>query len=100
MLNRLVRLGANEYVFGVLVKLVVIAFGLVQTVAISRYLGPELKGVLAYDLSIIGIGSVIMSFGLFDAYGYFKRLHSSGISSGTSYVSVFMTNLWVIHRCV
>lgn len=63
----------GEYLVGILSRLLLVAAGLVQTIAISRYLGPGLKGELAFDLSVISVLTVVFSFGLFDAYAYFRR---------------------------
>ena len=63
----------NEYFFSIVTKFFTIAIGMVQSVLIARYLGAELKGVNAYISSITSIGAIIITFGMHQAYPYFRK---------------------------
>ena len=95
--SRLRSVGKNEYAFGLIAKLATVSFGLVQTVAMARFLGPELRGDLAFDLSIIGVANIVLSFGLFDAYAYFKRHRAQDALERASYLDIFMSTLAVLY---
>lgn len=93
-LEHVSRIGRNEYVFGIAARLSMVLFSLVQAVAIARFLGPNLRGELAYDLSVLGVGAVVCSLGLFDAYAYFRRRSSQDRTAlGTAYADRFMSTV-------
>ncbi|HFE9702438.1 TPA: oligosaccharide flippase family protein [Clostridium perfringens] len=63
----------NNYLNTIISKIVLILIQLLTTMILSRYLGPELKGKMAYILNISGIITIILDAGLEQTYGYFKR---------------------------
>ncbi|WP_346971667.1 oligosaccharide flippase family protein, partial [Clostridium perfringens] len=63
----------NNYLNTIISKIVLILIQLLTTMLLSRYLGPELKGKMAYILNISGIITIILDAGLEQTYGYFKR---------------------------
>ena len=63
----------NEYVFSVFTKMISIMLGMIQSILIARYLGAELKGVNAYISSVVSVGSIIITFGIHQAYPYFRQ---------------------------
>ena len=63
----------NEYVFSIITKFISIAIGIIQSVILARYLGAELKGVNAYISSIVSIGGIVITFGIHQAYPYFRK---------------------------
>lgn len=65
----------NEYVFSVMARLVTVGVGLLHSIAFARFLGPELKGAAATVQSYSGILSIILAFGMQEAYPYYKRNH-------------------------
>ena len=73
MQNKVKRIVRNEYVYSVITKVITILIGMAQTVLISRYLGADLKGVNAYIHSIAVVGSIIITFGMHEAYPYFRK---------------------------
>ena len=48
---------------------------LVQSVLIARYLGAELQGVFSYIASITSVGAILITFGLHQAYPYFRKAY-------------------------
>ncbi len=63
----------NEYIYSILTRFLTIAIGIVQSVLVARYLGTELKGINAYVGSITSVGSIIITFGMHQAYPYFRK---------------------------
>ena len=50
-----------------------ILIAIAQSIIIARYLGPSLKGNSAYISSVVGIGAIIITFGMHQAYPYLKK---------------------------
>lgn len=67
------RLLGNEYIYSVVTKLITILIGIVQSVLTARYLGAQLKGVNTYISSIASIGSIVITFGMHQAYPYYRK---------------------------
>lgn len=57
MMNRLLK---NEYVFSVLTKILMVFVGFAHSVAIARFLGAELKGIMSSTQSIVNILAIII----------------------------------------
>lgn len=72
-MSKLKKLAKNEYVFSVFTKFLTIAISLVQSVLLARYLGSELKGTYSYISSITSIGSIVITFGMHQAYPYLRK---------------------------
>jgi len=63
----------NKYVFSLLSKFSIVGLGLLDTILINRYLGPQLKGEYVYVLNIANMMSILLNLGVYQAYPYFKR---------------------------
>lgn len=72
-MEKLKKILKNEYIFSILAKFLTIAIGLAQSVLLARYLGSELKGVHTYISSITSIGSIVITFGMHQAYPYLRK---------------------------
>lgn len=70
---RLINLIKGEYIFSILTKCISILMTLIQSIIVARYLGAELLGVSSYVTSIATIGSIIITFGMHQAYPYLKK---------------------------
>ena len=75
MSSELKKIFKNEYIYSVFTRFVVITVSLVQSILCARYLGASLKGASAYMSSIASIGSIIITFGMHQAYPYFRKKH-------------------------
>lgn len=73
MKKKLGKVLKNEYVFSILTKFISFTIGIVQSILVARYLGSELKGINAYISSIASVGSIIVTFGMHQAYPYFRK---------------------------
>lgn len=71
----------NPYIFSIITKITTIITGLLTTMAMSRYLGPTLKGELAYITNIVGILAIVMGMGIEQSYGFFLRANEIDITS-------------------
>ena len=67
------RLIKNEYVYSIITKFINIAVGIIQSVLVARFLGAELRGVNAYISSITSIGAIVITFGMHQAYPFFRK---------------------------
>ena len=63
----------NEYVYSIITRFITIAVGMIESVLVARYLGAELCGVNAYISSIASVGSIVITFGMHQAYPYFRK---------------------------
>lgn len=63
----------NEYIFSVLTRLITIAVSMMQSILVARYLGASLKGSNAYISSVASVGSIIVTFGMHQAYPYIRK---------------------------
>ncbi len=72
-MDKLSKILKNEYIFSVTTKLSTLAMTLVQSILIARYLGAELKGEYSYIYSIVSIASIIITFGMHQAYPFFRK---------------------------
>lgn len=80
----------NQYIYSVLTKIVVVAIGFLNSIVLARYLGPELKGMAATATNYANIFSIVITFGLQEAYPFFrkKREKDKYISEYMSFVIV------------
>ena len=67
------KLFKNAYSFSVISKCISVVVGFLFTIFQSRYLGSEIKGQIAAVNSIVSISSVVLGFGIYQAYPYYKR---------------------------
>lgn len=63
----------NEYIFSILTRLITITVSMLQSILVARYLGAALKGSNAYISSIASVGSIIVTFGMHQAYPYIRK---------------------------
>lgn len=63
----------NEYIFSLITKLSLVFFGMLNTILITRYLGPELKGQHGYILNIVNILVLILNLGIYQSFPFNKR---------------------------
>lgn len=66
----------NEYIFSIITKFIIIAISLMQSIVVARYLGASLLGSRTYISSIVSILSIIITFGMHQAYPYLKKIDS------------------------
>lgn len=64
---------SNEYSFAILTRIFSIFITVAQSICVARYLGPALKGESAYINIIVATGGIIITFGIHEAYPYFKK---------------------------
>lgn len=67
------KLFSNAYTSSFIKKCNVIAFGILSTALLNRYLGPAIKGEYAYVLSMVNILVVVFNMGITLSYPNFKR---------------------------
>lgn len=64
----------NAYVFSVITRIISVVTGLGYTVLYSRYLGAELRGTAAVINNYTEMIMLVLCFGMYQAYPYFKKL--------------------------
>lgn len=67
------KLLKNEYLFSIISRFVSVAISLLQSVLVARYLGKGLQGVSTYITSVTGIGAIVITFGMHQAYPYYRK---------------------------
>ncbi|TCT12853.1 putative polysaccharide biosynthesis protein [Natranaerovirga pectinivora] len=78
MMKSMRKILKNSYAFSLITKVTLVFFGVLNTVFINRYLGPELKGQYEYILNIINIAVLILNLGVYQSYPYKKRTDDQG----------------------
>lgn len=68
-----IKMFHNEYFFSVFSKIIIVILGFMYTVILARYLGTTLKGQLAYINTVTGIGVIILTGGVHQAYPFYKK---------------------------
>ncbi len=63
----------NEYIFSVGTRFLHVLLSFFQSIFVARFLGVSLKGTSAYVQSIASIGSIMITFGVHQAYPYFRK---------------------------
>jgi len=63
----------SEYILSMLNKGSGIVFGMVAAIFLNRYLGPELKGEYAQIMVYVTTLPLILDFGIYQAYPYFRK---------------------------
>lgn len=63
----------NQYIYSVITKIVIVAIGFLNSMILARYLGPELKGMAATAVNYANIFSIVVTFGLQEAYPFFRK---------------------------
>lgn len=89
MMNRLLK---NEYVFSVLTKILMVFVGFAHSVAIARFLGAELKGIMSSTQSIVNILAIIITFGVHEAYPFYRKKYGN-----TNFLNSYMSYICVLH---
>ena len=69
-MNRMIK---NEYVYSIITRFITIIISLCQSILVARYLGAALKGTSVYIKSITSIGAIIVTFGMHQAYPFFRK---------------------------
>ena len=72
-MNGLKKQLKNEYLFSIITRFFVIAISMLQSIVVARYLGASLKGTSAYISSIASIGAIVVTFGMHQAYPFFRN---------------------------
>ena len=73
------KLLTNVYVFSIVSRVLMLVVGFLYSIVLARYLGSALKGQLAYINTITAITVIVFSFGMHQAYPYYKKQKTPGI---------------------
>lgn len=96
MRNKIVKIVENPYIFSVLSKICIVFLGFGYTVCQSRYLGPSLKGDVAYISSITQITSIIFGCGIHQAYPYYKKKTVKNVAPFFTRLTIVVTLLYFV----
>lgn len=69
-MNKLLK---NEYVFSIISKGLMVFVGLAESALLARYLGPELRGSLAYIYSVSSTIYLLMTMGIYTIYPFLRK---------------------------
>ena len=72
-MGKVKKLIKNEYVFSIFSRFVSVAISLIQSILVARFLGSALQGTSSYITSITNIGAIVITFGMHQAYPYFRK---------------------------
>ena len=81
LVGSLLQIMKNQYIYSIATKVIVVVVGFLNSVVLARYLGPELKGMATTVINYSNIFSIIITFGLQEAYPYFSQLSTRGSTS-------------------
>jgi O-antigen/teichoic acid export membrane protein len=91
------RIFTNQYSISVINKMIMILLGVISSTIINRFLGPSLKGEYSYLLNIINILVLILNFGIYQSYPFFKRNNLD--NSQNKYFAIFIVQ-FIIYSCI
>lgn len=67
------KLFKNEYIYSVITRIITLSLSLAHSVLLARFLGAALQGTYAYIASITSVSSIILTFGMHQAYPYYRK---------------------------
>jgi O-antigen/teichoic acid export membrane protein len=73
------RLFKNQYVVSLCNQGFHVVMGMINSILINRFLGPSLKGEYAYILNMVNISVLVMNFGMYESYPFYRRKKMSNI---------------------
>ena len=88
----------NEYIYAIGTKMMTIVISFLQSILLARYLGASIQGSNSYISSIVSIGSIVVTWGMHQAYPFFRRRDGKD-SIYTDFVSVIMA-LYAIYMII
>ncbi|MBE7022996.1 MAG: hypothetical protein E7412_00850 [Ruminococcaceae bacterium] len=68
----------NDYVVSVICKILGVVVAVAYSALLARYLGPSIKGEIAYITGIVSIFSIVLTIGVHQAYPYYKKRDTIG----------------------
>ena len=91
--NKLLK---NPYFFSLLAKIIGVVFGMLYSILSSRFLGAELKGQLSYINSITAITIIVFTFGIHQAYPYYRRQNEDTIKNRFVHVTIIAFLFYIV----
>lgn len=82
----------NDYFFSIISRVISVIIGIFHAAFFARFLGPELKGISASISSIVSVGSVVLTFGIHQAFPYYRKKDLSH-----DFINKFASNVLVIY---
>lgn len=73
-----------------------LAAGFLYSIVLARYLGPALKGQLAYINTVTAVTVIVFSFGIHQAYPYYKKQKTPGIGQTYTHVCFIVLGGYVL----
>lgn len=95
-MSKMLKAVKNPYVFSVLSKFCIVLLGFGYTVCQSRYLGPSIKGDVAYISSITQITSIVFGMGLHQAYPYYKKKRGVDVAPFFTKLTLLMVIIYTV----
>ena len=90
------KLIKNPYFFSLFTKILGVVFGIMYSILNSRFLGAELKGQLSYINSITAITVIVFTFGIHQAYPYYRRQNEENIKNRFVHVTIIAFSLYLV----
>jgi len=86
----------NQYVFSIISKFGIVVLGFLFTVVQARYLGAEIKGQITFVTSITSITSIVLGFGIHQAYPYYKKKTSLNLLPIFLKISLIQLGMYIV----
>ena len=67
MINKIIK---NQYLLNMINKIISLLLGILSSAFITRYMGSSLKGEYSYIVSVSSVVSIVLNFGIYQAYPY------------------------------
>lgn len=96
MHNKLKIPAKNVYLVSIVTRVLMVGIGFLYSVLLARYLGSELRGQLSYINTITAITVIVFSFGMHQAYPYYKKQKTSGIESTYTHICLIVFMLYLL----
>lgn len=96
MLKKIKSVFTNQYAFSLITKVFNVLIGVIYTVFQARFLGSEIKGQVATVNSIVSVVAIVFSFGICQAYPYFKKKSEKDLLSTFMHIALVMLGIYVV----
>lgn len=94
------KLLKNEYFFSSLNKISSIFFGIATAAFLNRYLGVELRGQYAKILSFVTVAVMVLDFGIYQAFPYFKKKYGEDAINKFTALTVLQLIIYIIFAII
>lgn len=85
----------NVYAVSIVTRIMMVGIGFLYSILLARYLGSELRGQLSYINTITAITVIVFSFGMHQAYPYYRKQQVPNIKRTYTHICLIVFVLYL-----